>query len=234
MGHVPLSRSARVLELGSGDGFQLDLLRQRFQRVFAIDPERRPTRHALFSFSAAEALPFPDGAFDLIVSCCVTEHLSDRVRAMNEAARVLRPGGYMAHIVPSRFWKAASLFLNPVGYPLRVFEKWQALRRIKAPGKLFASKDSEVVSRPSFLQVLGRWIYPVVHGTYASHFAEYRSYARRRWVELFTHVRLVPVAEIPLLSYTQFGFARFRLLGVRRWLAQHGFASSHAFIFRKG
>ncbi len=129
MEHVPLKRKATVLELGCGEGFQLDLLRQRFERVFAIDPKHRPARASGFSFSVAEALPFRDSVFDLVVSNCVVEHLEDRRRAIEEALRVLRSGGYMAHVVPSRFWKAASLLLNPVGYPLRVAEKWWALRQ---------------------------------------------------------------------------------------------------------
>jgi trans-aconitate methyltransferase len=42
MRYVPLSRDSTVLELGCGDGFQLDLLRERFGRVFAVDPEAIP------------------------------------------------------------------------------------------------------------------------------------------------------------------------------------------------
>ncbi len=48
----------------------------------------------------AHHLPFPDAMFDSVVSSHVLPHLRDPVRALAEMARVLRPGGRMAHIVP--------------------------------------------------------------------------------------------------------------------------------------
>jgi len=87
MEHVPLAGEAIALELGSGDGFQLDLLRQRFAHVFAVDPELVPRHASGFSFAVAEALPFADCTFDLIVSNCVLEHLGDRQRGLEEMVR---------------------------------------------------------------------------------------------------------------------------------------------------
>ncbi len=230
---VPLGRAATVLELGSGDGFQLGLLRGRFERVCAIDPERRPACSSGFVIGVAEALPFRDGAFDLVSSCCVMEHLNDRSRGIEEIVRVLRPGGYMVHTLPARFWKAASLLLNPPGYALHVAGKWSALRKLRRGQRKPEWTDSAHIRRPGIIKVLARFFYPAVHGTYPSHLAEYRSYGRNRWVELFTHAKLVRVAEVPLLSYSPFGLLRFRLLPLRAWMGQHGFASSYALILRK-
>ncbi len=230
---VPLGRDSAVLELGSGDGFQLGLLRQRFQSVFAIDPEFRPASTAGFCFAKAESLPFPDRAFDLVVSCCVLEHLDDRPRGLEEAVRVLKPGGFMAHVVPAPWWKAASILLNPVGYPWRVAEKWLEFRRIRRLETESASAAAPEADRPGLADVLGRWVYPPIHGTYPSHWAEYRAYAPQSWRRFFAHPQLEPVAELPLPAYTQFGFLRFRLPALRARLAPHGFAGSRGFILRK-
>ncbi|TET33908.1 MAG: class I SAM-dependent methyltransferase [Planctomycetota bacterium] len=43
--------------------------------------------------ASAEALPFPDNTFDLVVSSGVLHHTEDTLKAFLEAARVLRPGG---------------------------------------------------------------------------------------------------------------------------------------------
>jgi SAM-dependent methyltransferase len=231
---IPLDRCASVLELGSGDGYQLSLLCQRFDRVFAIDVKLRPACAEGFCFARAEALPFPDRVFDLVISDSVVEHFSDRRRALEEAVRVLRPGGYMAHVVPTRFWKATSLVLNPLGYPLLVLEKWWALRKAQRHDTGARPAASSRPPRPGFLQVLGRWVRPPIHGTYPSHFAEYRAYARKAWHAVFEHPELARVADDPLISYTQFGLLRFRLMRLRAWAARRGLASSRVIILRKG
>ena len=218
--------------MGCGDGFQLGLLRQRFRRVFAIDPGHSPTGHQGFAFAVAEALPFADSSFDLVVSNCVLEHLEDRQRGMAETARVLRPGGYAAHVLPARFWKVASLLFNPVGYPLRVAEKWWALRQIAGNGTPSAGRRTPA-SRPGLLQVLGRWICPPIHGTYASHWLEYRGYGRGQWLASLASPQLVHVFDGPLVCATQFGFARFRLISWRKWLGRHGFECSRVVVMQK-
>src|SRR4029077_20074823 len=50
---------------------------------------------------AAPAMPFGNGMFDRIIAAEVLEHILDDQRAMNELARVLRPGGLAAITVPS-------------------------------------------------------------------------------------------------------------------------------------
>ncbi len=43
-----------------------------------------------------EILPFPDHTFDVVTSYSVIEHQPDKVRAINEVARILKPGGVFA------------------------------------------------------------------------------------------------------------------------------------------
>src|ERR1700760_3647882 len=49
----------------------------------------------------ATAMPCGDGMFDRVIAAEVLEHVLDDQRAMNELARVLRPGGLAAITVPS-------------------------------------------------------------------------------------------------------------------------------------
>ena len=228
MKYIPMGRDSTVLELGSGDGYQLEFLRRRFNRVFAIDPEQPPDRASGFVFSVAEALPFPDDMFDLVYSCCVAEHLKDRTRTVDEAARVLRPGGYMVHIVPTRLWKATGLIFHPVGYPIYSLETLHAMTRLPQE-----QREAKWERGPGVLRGLGWWFYPPIHGEYSSHLAEYSSYARKRWVEVLKHPRLECPAVIPLLYYSPFGLLRSRCLSLRVWLAKHGFASSLAIVLKK-
>lgn len=231
---LPAGRDFTALELGCGDGFQLGLLRRRFGHVFAIDPQHAPARTSRFSFAVAEALPFANSTFDLVVSSNVIEHVEDRRRAVEEAVRVVRPGGYVAHIVPSRFWKATSLLFNPVGYPLRVAEKWRARRQsARQQVRVPASPGARLPQTPGAWQVVVRWFCPPVHGAFDSHLSEFLAFGRRRWRRALAHPRLVPVACAPLVAYTPFGFFRFRFVSLRKWLGSHGLASCHAFVMQK-
>jgi len=53
--------------------------------------------------TSLDTLPFVDGAFDVVVSKFVVEHLADPLRVFREFARVLRPGGIVALLTPSRY-----------------------------------------------------------------------------------------------------------------------------------
>lgn len=48
--------------------------------------------------ASADALPFPDGAFDAAISSFVLQLVPNRFRAIREAHRVLRPGGTLAYV----------------------------------------------------------------------------------------------------------------------------------------
>lgn len=50
----------------------------------------------------AEALPFASGAFDLVTTNMVLEHLEQPARVLREVARVLAPGGKFVFVTPNR------------------------------------------------------------------------------------------------------------------------------------
>jgi SAM-dependent methyltransferase len=62
----------------------------------------RLPRHLLVNFPEFDmmALPFEDGAFDLVCHSDTLEHVTEPVRALRECARILRPRGILAFTVP--------------------------------------------------------------------------------------------------------------------------------------
>ena len=79
--------------------------------IFGIDIEpehlamaRTAVESADFQLSACEALPYPDGYFDLVLSHEVLEHVADDRLAAREMVRVLRPGGRAVIFAPNRFY----------------------------------------------------------------------------------------------------------------------------------
>lgn len=88
---------ARVLEVGCGEGEIARRLQARWGEVTALDlpdaglrAEWRRVSGPCFLHADAEGLPFTDGAFDLVVSVEVLEHLRDPAAGLREMARVSR------------------------------------------------------------------------------------------------------------------------------------------------
>lgn len=69
----------------------------------AISPALAPLPHYIradFPQIDMQALPFADGAFDLVIHSDTLEHVPHPVRALEECRRVLAPGGRLCFTVP--------------------------------------------------------------------------------------------------------------------------------------
>lgn len=103
-------KNARWLDVGCGTGVFTELLVDTASpaAVSAVDPtpvqiehaRRQPVgQRADFQIADAQALPFPDNAFDLVVSALVINFIPDRPKALAEMRRVGRAGGTVAAYV---------------------------------------------------------------------------------------------------------------------------------------
>jgi ubiquinone/menaquinone biosynthesis C-methylase UbiE len=115
-----------VLEIGAGTGENFDYYR-RADLIHAIEPDPKRAREAEFAalevrhqipiyveVAPAEALPYPDAHFDVVVSSLVFCSVTSQAEALAEIERVLRPGGELwmvEHVRPSTpmmAWLASS------------------------------------------------------------------------------------------------------------------------------
>lgn len=99
-----------VLDLGCGDGH---FGQMAFDEPLAagVDPwwgplqkARRTGAYRLNIQALGEALPFADGTFASVVSNSVLEHIDDVLPVLQEANRVLRPGGRLVITMPSHLF----------------------------------------------------------------------------------------------------------------------------------
>ena len=130
-----------VLDIGCGTGYVVALYAAGGAKVSGVDIAQRSVeltndRLRLFGLEAdirqsnAESLPFADASFDLVTSYGVLHHTPDTQKAINEAVRVLRPGG-----------KLILMFYNKNSFAFRILFP---LKRILQPSSWGKTSQEQV------------------------------------------------------------------------------------------
>lgn len=155
---LPISPGDRLLDLGCGGGRHAFEAARRGARVVAVDTDRGELERVAAIFAGmheageipdgasgmamagdATCLPFPDGSFDKVIAAEVLEHLPADQTAMNEIARILRPGGMAAVTVPAWLpericWRLSDDYHNNEGGHIRIFTRRELVTKLTRSG----------------------------------------------------------------------------------------------------
>jgi len=103
----------RILDVGSGTGEEIKII-NKFGDVYAVDINEKAVDLIPDEFctekKVADAckLPYEDDFFHAIISFDVLEHITEDRKAVLEAHRVLKRGGYLVYAVPCFQWLFSS------------------------------------------------------------------------------------------------------------------------------
>jgi len=124
LSQVELFKGAAVLDVGCGTGIILKNLSERMEiNGHGIDVEENMIMEAKqkcpdmnITVSDCAKTSFEDNQFDFITTCMAYHHFSDKKGFAKEAARIIKPGGYL-YITDPRFpW----LIRKPLNLALKV------------------------------------------------------------------------------------------------------------------
>lgn len=112
---LPFISGTRILELGFGPGHLQRFLSSRGLTLFGLDEssqmaglaKRRVGARQQLTRGIAQALPYPNQAFDCVISTFPTEYIFDN-QTLAEIKRVLRNGGRLI-VLPAAFPKSGFL-----------------------------------------------------------------------------------------------------------------------------
>jgi SAM-dependent methyltransferase len=148
----------RLLDLGCGGGRHAFEALRRGAHVVAMDSDAAELTSVSAMFAAmseageipdgasgmtiagdATSMPFPDASFDKVIAAEVLEHIPADQAAMNEIARVLRPGGAAAITVPAWLpericWQLSDDYHNTTGGHVRIFTRRELATKISRAG----------------------------------------------------------------------------------------------------
>jgi len=115
-GFLDRTAPTRILEVGIGEGVVTKRVIDRFAGVPVIGldlPDEKlatqwQSRDLSCAYGDAGSLPFPDGAFDLVLAIEVFEHLPDPPAAMAELSRVCS-GSLIASVPFEPIWRIGNM-----------------------------------------------------------------------------------------------------------------------------
>ncbi len=118
-----LTRGQRILEIGSGAGWQAQALTRHGFTVTTLDviandyPNSTTTRRCFYD---GVHIPLRSGSVDVVYSSNVLEHIRPMVQIQAELRRVLKAGGRTIHVLPTtawRFWTLAAFYARKARFP---------------------------------------------------------------------------------------------------------------------
>jgi len=228
-----LDRRMKVLELGAGTGQQALMMANAGYEVSAVDlPNSHYHDARVFEVQDydGQTLPFPSGAFDIVFSSNVLEHVVDLDRVLAETRRVLKPEGCAVHVLPSSSCRIWSIPGHYLWLSRRVVQRLSAAKVPAEHGNL-----QGVPKTPSGLDEWLRTAFPSRHGERGNVITEALYFSRSWWWRRFrkSGFEIVKTQTTGIFYTMCNAFAHKLSVARRRMLSSLLGSSCHIYVLRK-
>ena len=227
----------RLLEIGSGTGFQLRELRKHCRQCIGVDLQSSvalTSRVADVLVYDGRNLPFRDASFDVVYSSNVLEHVDDLFDLLSECRRVLRPGGRAIHVVPSHWWKIWTLLTHWPAGSMRALQRFGAFaHHTRSVARSGPSSCTDSVTRAFNF---ANFAFPPRHGERGNRITEFYYFHPAWWRREFSEAGWRILDETPIrILYSGNSFFRGSIpISTRRHLARYFGSASSAFMMEWG
>lgn len=123
--HKHFKKPVKVLDVGCGAGFLSNHLAKKKHEVTGIDISQSSldvakqydtTCNAKYLYADAYQMPFEDASYDVVCAMDILEHVEEPERLIQEAGRVLKPGGLFFFHTFNRTWLSNLIVIKGVDW----------------------------------------------------------------------------------------------------------------------
>ena len=229
----------RILEFGSGNGFQIPYL-QKIGNLVASDiyisDDIKNTREVNFVKCNAVDIPFKMKAFDLIYSNHVIEHIKNKQGVFKELSRIGRPGCVYVFTVPTSIWLLLSIPAQYYNNFRSVFKKifgTASHAESRECNRNHNMKDGNTGrNNRKLLDRTGkalRLLKPSGHGVESGFFNCFLSFRTGSWEKLFSDNGFSILIKRPLLLY---GPSEWPIIPTTSFFNRFNITSSMLFLMK--
>ena len=180
-----LNKGALILEIGGGTGIQAKTLSESGFTIKSIDiPAEGYLSNREFDVIEYDGhvIPFSDNTFDIVFSSNVWEHIPHLDEFEKEVHRVLKPGGYCVHAMPTATWR---LWSNVTHYHDMLMRIGLVVPELLPKGVSLHEARRLVGRLKRILDIVRAYLIPARHGERGNAFSEIWWFSRFFWARHF-------------------------------------------------